>query len=331
MPPGRPDRRVIALGVGIPLAIVVGVVLAGVLGGGSGSEPETTSTTPTTSPAVDARWDRALAAAFEPLVEALPEYARAVDAWAEGERSDDELAGVLDQVGPVVDGVAEAARALPAHRRDRLAQPLVADAASLYVQAVAAHREALAAADPATAEQWDRLGRRLRILGDRAFDRARERTAPPLEDSEGIELHLPAEVPDFDRLELAVGPPLEPADAEVDALPRERAPSRASQPEADWLESVRALDVPSADDVEAAEGNAGTLAGLARQLVAAAEALRDEPVPEGDRGRADRVAVAWLVLADAARAAQLAALSGTPSPVPAALVAIASGDGLGAP
>lgn len=331
MAAGRPDRRVIALGVGIPAGILVAVLVVSFLAGGGGGAGPTVTTT-TADVAVDEGWDRAVAEAFEPLVEVLPQYARAVDEWATGQRTRDELAAVLDEVEPVVAEVATAAGSLPAHRRDELARPLVADAAGLYVQAVAAHRAAVAATDGAVAEQWDRLGRRLRILGDRTFDRARERTSAPLDPGEGVELRLPAEVPDFDRLELAVGPPLEPEDTNVaDVLPRLRADARESQREADWLDAVAALDAPAPADVEAALGDVEQLATLARRLVEAAESLRDEPVPDGDRGRADRLALGWLVLADAARAGQLAALSGTPSDVPAALVDRAAGAGFTAP
>lgn len=332
MATGRPDRRIIALGVGIPAVLLVVVLVASLLGGDGADEDDAAPTSTTADVAVDQGWDRALAGAFEPLVDVLPRYARAVDEWSTGARSAAELSGVLDEVEPVVGEVADAAGALPAHRHDELARPLVADAAALYVQAVAAHRAAVAANDPATAEQWDRLGRRLRILGDRTFDRARERTSPPLDPGEAVELRLPAEVPDFERLELAVGPPLEPQDANVtDALPRLREGERRSQPEAGWLEAVAALEAPTPDDVEAAFGAPDVLADLARRLVGAAEALRDEPVPAGDRGRADRTALGWLVLADAARAAQLVALGGPPSDVPDALLAIAGDAALTAP
>jgi hypothetical protein len=325
-----PDRRVIVLGIGIPLVLGLVVLAASVLGGS-----DTTSNAPTTTTSsvsrvpLDPAWEEALGEAFEPLREALPRYATAVHEWSTGERTADELLTTLDEVEPVIAGVAERARRLPDHRSDDLAGRLVVDAADLYVQAVAAHRAAVAALDEAVAEQWDRLGRRLRILGDRAFDRGRERVTPPVDPGEGVELRLPAEVPDFDRLELAVGPPLEPEEVDVGAaVPRLREAERTSQPQDDWKAAVEALDVPSAGDVEAAFGDADALADLARRLVAAAEDLRDEPVPDGDRGRADRVAVGWLVLADAARAAQLVTLSGAPSDVPAALVAIAGGEGL---
>jgi hypothetical protein len=329
-----PDRRVIALAVGIPLAILAVVAGAVLLDGGSEPEPAApTSTATTTDARVDVRWDDAVARAFEPLVDVLPEYARAVDAWSTGERTAEDLAEVLDRAEPVVLSVAEAARDVPVHPGAPLARPLVGDAADLYVHAVAAHRAALAVDDPAVAQQWDRLGRRLRIVGDRTFDRARELTAPPFEPSDGVELRLPAEVPDFDRLELAVGPPLEPSDTNiVDAVPRMRDQERPSQPAAAWRAAVEALEAPTVADVEAAVGDPDELGALARRLVSAAESLREEPVPDGDRGRADRTALRWLVLADAARAAQLVEIDGRiGDDVSRALLGVAADGGLSEP
>lgn len=325
----------IAGAIAVPVLILVALLAASVLGGDDADRdaaPATTTTTEATSVSVDPAWNEAVAEAFQPLTAVLPTYAAAVAEWSTGDRSDAELAATLDEVEPVLVRVASAASALPAHRTDDWAGALVTSAAELYVQGVAAHRSALAAGDDAVAEQWDRLGRRLRILGDRTFDRARERTAPPIDPGEGVELRLPAEVPDFDRLELAVGPPLEPEDLRVaDALPRLREAARESQPLADWEQAVEALDAPTADDVQAARGEPSRLAELGRRLVAAAEDLRDEPVPAGDRGRADRLAIGWLVLADAARAGQLAALSGTPSDVPDELLGLAERSGLSSP
>jgi hypothetical protein len=336
MAAGEPDRRVIAGAVAVPIVILLVLLATTVLGNrddGEDSRPATTAatTTATARPAVDPAWDEAVADAFRPLAEALPTYARAVAAWSTGDRTDDELAATLDQVEPVLAQVAIRVAAVAPHRSDDRAGALMAGAAELYVQAVAAHRAALAAGD-GVGEQWDRLGRRLRILGDRTFDRARERTSPPVDVGDDVDLRLPAEVPDFDRLELAVGPPLEDDVTDVtDALPRLREGARESQPAAAWERAVEALDVPTAEDVRRALGDADELAEQARRLVGAAEDLRDEPVPDGDRGRADRLAIGWLVLADAARAGQLAAVSGMPSDVAVELIELADRAALSEP
>lgn len=311
-----PDRRVLLLAVGIPAAALLAVVGITVLD--DDGQPRTTPSTPTTvtasvaEPAVDERWNAGLAEALEPLRSALPTYVAQVEAWSTGSLGSDQLARTLDQVDGVLVGVDAAVRGLGDHPVDELAGPLVADAVSLYRTAVDSHRAALAADDPDVRTQYDRLGRRLRILGDRVFDRARERTAAAVDPGEDVRLVLPAEVPDWSRLELSAGPPLAGESSDVAGeMPREREKQRPRQRADEWLAVVERLDVPTADDVREASGDLTQLGELARELVDAAEALRDVPVPDGDRGRADRVALGWLVLADAARAGQLAAVTGT--------------------
>lgn len=325
----------IAGAVGVPILIVIVLLATSLLGSGDGDgnrRPAGSTATTQATVAVDPAWDRSIAEVFRPLGAALPTYARAVDDWSNGDLSDAALASTLDEVEPVIGGVASNVTAIPPHRSEDRAGELVTGAAELYVHAVSAHRAALTAADDSVGAQWDRLGRRLRILGDRTFDRARELTTPPIDAGAGVELRLPAEVPDFDRLEMGVGPPLEPEDLSVaDALPRAREADREAQPLADWQEAVEGLDAPTPDDVRSAVDDPDRLAGLARRLVTAAEELRDEPVPAGDRGRADRLATGWLVLADAARAGQLVLLAGTPSDVPDALLGLVRSSGLSEP
>ncbi len=318
MPGGTVDRRVIAVAVAIP-AIILGVVLFAQATGGDDDESVTvdpsttvsTDTTGTASPvAVDRAWDDALADALEPLGRAIPDLADAVTGWEAGDRSDADLRAELDRLGPMFGAVEHATQRLPAHPGDRLATPLIRSMARLYVLSVDAHELSLAVADHAAATQYGRLGRRLRILGDRVFDRARERTAAPFDPGDAVDLHLPAEVPDWTRLGLAVGPPLVPADTNVDDEPLEREDERASLPESEWRDAVEELDAPTAEAVAAAldAGEVDQLGRLAGRLIDAAESLRVVPVPEGDRGRADRLGLAWLLRADVARAGQLAML-----------------------
>ena len=310
---GGIDRRVIAGAVAVPL-VALAVVVAVAAGGGGGDAPEAVTTTAVTArPAsVDEAWNAELGDAFAPLRDALVELASSVDAHSTGELDDAGLASVLDRLAPVLSSVRDTVHALEPHRVDTLAGPLVATTAELYVLAVDAHRASLAV-DGGAAVQYDRLGRRLRILGDRIFDRARERTSTPVDPGPDVRLVRPAEVPDWERLELAAGPPLEPTDRNrPDDAPLAREDRRATQPAAAWRARVGRLDVPGAPDVRRVADDPAALAALARQLVQAAEALRDEPVPDGDRGRADRLALGWLVRADAARAAQLAALAPSP-------------------
>lgn len=313
------DRRVIGVGVGIPLLMLAAFVLTELGIGGDDEGGAVVTTTVASDPpastaplAVDEAWNTELESALQPLGEAIPQLSDAVRSWDSGELADAALIAVLDELEPLFAGVRSAVASLPAHPEDELAAPLVEQMGRLYVLAVDAHRSAVAASDEATATQYDRLGRRLRVLGDRVFDRARERTAVAFDPGEGVELRLPAQIPDWTRLGLAVGPPLEPRDANVDKLPLQREEERRSQPAAAWEDRVEDLGTPTTQRVGRAleAGDPGELAQLARELVAAAEALRSIPVPDGDPGRADRLALAWLVRSDAVRAAQLRALSG---------------------
>lgn len=330
-----PDRRVLLLAVGIPVAALLAVVGITVFDDGERPEPaaqasSTTSSTPAPEPAVDERWNADLAEVLGPLQGVLPAYVARVEAWSSGELTGAELSRTLDEVEGVLASVDSAARALRPHPDDELADPLVEDAVGLYREAVRSHRAAVGTQEADLAEQYDRLGRRLRILGDRIFDRARERTAVAIDPGQDVRLVLPAEVPDWSRLELAVGPPLDDASDRVGELPLEREEGRAAQAADRWVEAVEELDVPTVADVRSARGGEEELGELARQLVAAAEALRSVPVPDGDRGRADRVALGWLVLADAARAAQLDAITGTDDPLGDRLLELASGPELSA-
>lgn len=308
-----PDRRVIAAAIAVPVLAVVVLVGVSVIGGDDErAAPETTTTTASAPQArIDDPWNDALAAAVAPIGESLPALAAGVDQWSTGGIDDAGLAALLDRVGPMIEAVAGDAAALPPHPDDPLAQPLVERSTELYVLSVDAHRAVLDLDDPDLRREHDRLGRRLRILGDRTFDRARERTAAPVDPGPNVDLVLPSEVPDWTRLELAAGPPLEATDPNVtDEEPLARTDERANQAADDWLEAVEALDVPTVDGVLGAFGDPGQLGALARAAVSAAEELRTIPVPAGDRGRADRVGLGWLLRADGARAAQLADLSG---------------------
>jgi hypothetical protein len=312
-----PNRRVgpkraaaIAGAALLAVAVAFGATRTGGSGARAGSASVTAVAGADVSGRVDAEWDKSLEEALRPLNVALVDLARAVDAHATGARSAEDLQEVLADVRPKLVAVRDAAARLRPHRSDGDARTLVIHMADLYVLSADAHGRSLEVGDAALARQYDLLGRRLRILGDRIFDRAHERTSAAATSVPGLRLALPAEVPDWTRLEMAAGPPLEPADPNrSDALPLERRGDRTTQPVSAWQARVRELAAPSTDDVRAAGADAGALASLARRLVGAADALRSEPVPAGDSGRADCIALGWLVRADAARAGQLAVLA----------------------
>lgn len=322
----------IAIALAAPVLAVVVLITASLGRDGDASGGPTTTVAPdpsaSTAPAaVDDEWNAALEQALRPLSTALTELAGGADRWSNGALDDDGFAKLLAQVEPAVESVRAQVSALGDHPTEALATPLVEAMAELYVRAVDAHGRALDATDPDLAAQYDRLGRRLRILGDRVFDRARERTLAPVDPGPDVRLVLPAEVPDWNRLELSAGPPLEPTSSDrPDATPLEREDERATQPGQAWRDDVAALDAPGLAEIDADVGDADALGAHARALVVAAEAMRSVPVPGDDRGLADRVALGWLIAADAARAAQLAALGDGSPALAEALLAVAAGD-----
>ena len=293
----------IALAVVVPVAILVAAFVGSRDGSSSPSPP------PTPRPA-GSGFEREVEAAFDPLTGALPELANAISEWGEGTLDDAGFTARLDAVEPVFDGTLERVQALDRHPAEALAVPLLLDTAELYVLAIDVHRAAVAETDVALRASLDLLARRLRVLGDRSFDRSRDLTAGPLEVTPGIDLRRPVEIPEWRSLGLATGPPFTEVSPLSDELPLLRLDERPSQSRDDFAEAVDALDVPTPAEIAAAmTGDPAAAGAIADRLTAAADALRDTAVPAGDRQLVDRLGLGWLVLADAARAAQVAALT----------------------
>ena len=104
------------------------------------------------------------------------------------------------------------------------------------------------------------------------------------------------------------GPPLDDGSGSSAVSPPLREPTRPEQRPALWAEAVRRAGIPSkgAIDDTIASGDRDRLRDLARRLVAAAEQLREEPDPKGQRERSAQLRLALLVDADGARSAQAA-------------------------
>jgi len=293
------------------VAVPVAILVAAFVGSRDGSSSSSPSPTATPRPA-GAVYEREVEAAFSPLTGALPELANAISEWGDGTLDDAGFTARLDAVEPVFDGTLERVQALDPHPAEALAVPLLLDTADLYVLAIEVHRAAVDETDPALRTSLDLLARRLRVLGDRSFDRSRDLTAGPLEVTPGIDLRQPVEIPEWRSLGLAAGPPLTEVSPLSDELPLLRRDDRPSQSRDDFVEAVGGLDVPTTAEIAAAmTGDPAAAGALADRLTAAADGLRDMAVPAGDRQLVDRLGLGWLVLADAARAAQVAALTGS--------------------
>ena len=127
-----------------------------------------------------------------------------------------------------------------------------------------------------------------------------------------VEVRLPEEVPDWVAEGLAAGPPLDDPPPPAAANPPLRQKTRPEESEGTWIAAVQRMAIPSdAALARAIDGrDTAALRTVAGLLVRFSEQLRAEPDPKGGRETSARVRLSLLVDADAARAAQVAALEG---------------------
>lgn len=306
------------------LGLLVGAVPLGLLALGfalsGGSSPDSPSPSPTALRASDRAaaeaWEQAARGAFEPALRALPELAQLTSQGPE--IADAELEERLADVVRDLEEGRRRVRRLPSSPADPLVLPLYRHSIGSYLASARALGTGVDVGDgPELREELVRLSHRLRLLGDRIFDRGlrlleRALGRPPaIADEPGVRIHAPDEVPDWEARGVAAGPPLEDEEQpEATGVPPERDPDRPQQPLDDWLEAYDTLGLPTASEVgEAVEQREEeALANMARRLVAGAERLRDEPDPRDGRELSARVRLGLLVLADAARAGQAATL-----------------------
>lgn len=217
--------------------------------------------------------------------------------WLAGELTDDEYRATLT-VGL---GDATETRNRVAALPSAPPKALYLASTELHVQYVRINLALIGMESGPLRDQVGLLAQRVRQLGDRIFDRGRVLVDPAFgAEVPDVQINLPEEVPDWVAEGMAVGPPLDAAPGPSAATPPLRAEARPTQPEDRWLAAVAAAGAPDRLDLH------GDLAAQARAYVAAADALRDEPDPDGAAGR-ERSAVlrlGYLVKADAARAAQ---------------------------
>ena len=288
------DRSWSPLRMGI-VAVLVAAIVAGFVAriAANGDDDEGNSdgeAGPTSAEAEAQAWETDAEKAVEPLVDALPPYVEAASAWTNAGRpvGDD---GLVKAAGIFVSKASSADRRVaelsPGPER---ARDLLRTALGLYLAAGRAHTAAAGTAPSELRAEGDLLATRLRTLGDRVYDRsvnaARAAGGEPLlfEDvGPDVRLNMPPAVPDWDELGVAPG----------SVLPTSQAGAEDS--------------TPSAHDVEqaVAAGDVRALGRLAGQLVADAPHLPPGDVPDESTARRG---LGLLVLADACRAAQLAAL-----------------------
>lgn len=217
--------------------------------------------------------------------------------WLAGDLTDAAFASKLDAALGDATETRDRVRALPAAP----AKALYLAAAELHVQHLRIHRAAIEVEPGPRRDQVALLARRVRVLGDRVFDRGRRLVDPDFDRPQpDVQINLPEDVPDWVAEGMAAGPPFEAAPGPAAPTPPLREESRPTQPEEHWRAAVDRAAAPAAVDLE------GDLAAQARAYVAAAEALRHAPDPDGPGGRerSATLRLQWLVKAEAARAAQ---------------------------
>ena len=348
MAPARPRRARTrwggALATAAPVAGVV-VVIAGLIaavawiqGGGSSKPAATTSTT------LDARqrrersttqaWSSEAEAAFggTGLGDRVTMLVQGARDWMAGTLPTDQFKARLDDDLTAFGAIQVAVHRLRAYPYDHRVNDLYGRSAGLYVDTVRAYEVAVTEPPGDVRTQLDLLARRLRELGDRVFDRGQALVNPRLHQppDPNVDVRLPEEVPNWVAEGLAAGPPLDAPPPPAAAQPRTRQATRPQQRRAAWLAAVTATAAPSIADVRAAidAGDATRLGDVATRLIAAVERLRTVPDPTGDREESARLRLGYLVRADAARTAQLGAISATPALTDLARAVLVDADGL---
>ncbi|HZQ83222.1 MAG TPA: hypothetical protein VFA83_00210 [Acidimicrobiales bacterium] len=229
--------------------------------------------------------------------------------WLAGTLAQDEFKARLDDDVAAFAAAQEALGKLRPYPYDKRVNDIFGRTAALYLDSVRVYEAALAVPTGEVRTQYDLLARRLRLLGDRVFDRGQTLIDAHLYEapSPAVEIRKPEEVPNWVAEGLAPGPPLDAAPPPPASEPMLRQASRPQQPRTGWLKAVAATNAPTSIDVIAAldSQDPGRLATLATRLVAAAEKLRNVPDPKGDREESARYRLGLLVFADAARTDQL--------------------------
>jgi hypothetical protein len=252
--------------------------------------------------------------AFQDLGRVVPTLVSRTDAWLAGDVEDAALDESLRDWQRTFESAGTAVADLDELELAPGARELLALSADIYTEVASIHRAAIAVDDDdELRRQVHVLARRVRLLADRVYDRGYALVEPYLhrEEDPNVVVNLPEEVPLWPSLDLAPGPPLAPTPPPFEGPHPLRQERRPQQDRDDWIESLVLVNPPPSGRVLAAvrAGDARRLRTLAEQLVAAAEALRIEPDPRGDREEQTRVRLGLLVHADAARSGQAAALA----------------------
>jgi hypothetical protein len=311
----------------VAVAVLVAVTLSA-CSNDDGDEAAPTSTSRADGERREAQaWSAEAERAYTPLDLTALELPGRVRAWLAGQRTAEELAADLAIARREVETVEQQVGDLRPFPRDPDVQDLYLWSTRLYVAYVDMLAAALASPAGDVRTQLELAARRLRILGDRVFDRGQARLKPFLHEQPNpdIIINLPPDVPDWILEGMAAGPPLDDPPPPPAPTPELREETRPTQPRDAWVAAVKAADPPSSGELLAAIDAADPvrLRDLARRFDSVARALRGVADPDEPLGReeAAQVGLGLLVYAEAARAAQ----AGQPE---AARRLVAVGDGV---
>jgi hypothetical protein len=318
----RTRRRRGALSSTLAVVVAVGVaagliVLVAWLQGGNGGGDHISTTTSSTlarraaaERAASQAWSTEAQAAFggPGIAQRVTDLANGAHDWLAGTMSASDFKLRLDDDLGAFRAAREAVGKLRPYPYDKRVNEIFRGTTALYDDCVEVYEAALSAPAGDVRTQYDLLARRLRVLGDRVFDRGQALIDVHLHDAStpDVDIRRPEEVPNWVAEGLAAGPPLDAAPPPPASEPQLRQATRPQQPRSAWLKAVADAGAPSSVDMTAAfdSSDVSRLADLATRLVGASEKLRNVPDPKGDREESARYRLGLLVLADAARTDQ---------------------------
>ena len=182
-------RAVVLAAVALPIILLVAVVGSNLVGS---DDPE-----PTAPYAADVR------AAFADLNPVLLDVVETASRWATGDAADEELRGALDAARAALPGARDEIASLDEPAGAAPARAMYLASVDLYAVAVDAFGAALAVTGDERMEV-ELLGRRIRTIADRLFDRGRAIVEPSSgADVPGVSVVRSDPVPDWDADGLA--------------------------------------------------------------------------------------------------------------------------------
>lgn len=280
--------------------------------------------TTTTISGEQAAWQDRLVEIFTPIAQRLQTLLNADREWVAGTVSGVDVAALIDQQLPDFEQAVEDAAAdlgpIDAARADVYAL----SAAQLYLEFLRIEADAVVRPESPLRDQIHLLGRRVRTLADRAFDRAQLAVDPSPFDEENPDIVVtPADpIPNWVALHAAPGPPLEIGLAPApQGPPASDVPATADHLEV-WLRAIGRVELPPAGALASslASGDLAALRGDAVRLTAATAEATTLATAAGHHQRAVGFVLTLLIETEAFRMAEAALLSvdGNPADDPLA-------------